>query len=890
MSRRGIRRFLQLPRTSRRIRADVDDELQFDIDMRTEELRRLGLSFQAARERAIAEFGDIDETRAYCGDLDMRHEASEHRADYLGDLRSDLLIAWRGMRRAPAFAAVVLLTLALGIGANTAIFSVIRRVLIAPLPYRAPEQLYRLYTTPAPGGDEDKLSAVELEGLAAESRLLSGVTWFGNYGAVTYTDGQTAEAWQIASVAPNFFDVLGVHPLLGRAISDDDAATGATPVIVLGYPLWQRVFGGDRGIIGRTVQLNNIAFTVIGVLPPAFVPPTFSADGLLPLNKTSVLRSARYSRARVWRAVARTKDGVSRERLESELSVLRAGIQGRYPEIKNAGVIRPIPLHGAMVGSARALLLLVMAGATLVLTIMCVNIAGLFQSRAMARRHELGIRVALGAGQGRLVRHVLAETGCYALLGGAAGVALGVGMKRLFMQVAGPMLPNMGEVRIEAGVLVLALLASLVCGVAFAVLPARLATRVNLRDDMAQSRSRSASHGRSHVRGTSILVATQIALAIVLVIGASLLTRTFVTLARTDFGYSTDERVLTFRVNLPTARYPRDAGAAFVRTYLERLRSLPGVSAVGLTAVSPWNGGLASVPVRIPGQPVDANTVRTVDLEIASDGFFEAIGIPLRAGRSFAPSDRVGGPPVVVVSQSVARRFWPNSNAVGSRLQLETGGSDSADVREVIGVVGDVRPQATEDPIATVYLPMWQTGSFSGEYMMRVRGDASAMVTEVKELLRGLDPQLPLLMPRTLHQVVRASLVRQQLAMALMAGFGGLALLLAALGVYSVMAYSVEGRTREFGVRSALGAQRQSIVLLVFRQGMAMAVAGTVAGMILALAATRFVATLLVGVSTHDALSFVVSPMLLIAVVLAACFVPAWRATRVSPVDALRVD
>ena len=890
MTNRGFRRFLHLPRSPRRIRADVDDELRFDIEMRARDLAAQGLTPDAARRQAESEFGDLEETRRYCTALDMQREAELRRVNVIADALGDLAVAWRAMRRTPGFAAVVVATLALGIGANTAVFSVVRRVLIAPLPYRAPNQLLRFYTAPAPDGDDDKLSAVELSALAASSRSLAGVTMFGNYGGVIYTDEHTAEPWQTVQVASNFFDVLGVRPLFGRQFQDDDLAPGAQPAIILSYPLWRRVFGDDANVIGRKIQINSVATTIIAVLPPSFVGPTFSAEALLPLNVPGVLRSAQFSRQRAWRSVGRLRAGVTPAALESELALLRGRIAAQYPEITNAGVIRPVPLHGAMVRGARPVLLLVMGGAALVLVITCVNIAGLFLSRAAARRRELGVRAALGAGRGRLIRQVVTETGLYGLAGGAAGVALAFAMKRAFVAVIGSILPQMGEIRIDVGVLVFAAAVSLACGLAFGFLPALAATRIDLRDALGDSGMRSASQGRSQVRGTRTLVSAQIALAIVLLVGAGLLLRTFVTLVSTNLGYAADSHVLTFRVNLPTARYrDADARAAFFHRYLDRVRALPGVQSAGYTSISPWNGPYG-VDLRIEGRPVDANDIPRLEYETATDGYFASLGIPIRAGRGIQPGDRPGAVPVVVVSESVARRFWPNASPIGAQVLLGTGRSDSAVARTVIGVVGDVRPNVTEDIAPTVYVSEWQTMVYGGELMVRSAGSASAVIEPAKRALLELDPKLPLLFPRTLREVLTTSIARQQLAMALTGTFAVLALVLATLGVYSVMAYAVTARTREFGIRSALGAGRKSILVLVLRQGVATTILGVLCGLGAAALVSRYVSSLLAGVSAHDPLTFLVAPLLLVAVALIACILPARAATRVQPVEALRAE
>ena len=892
--RRGIRRFLRLPRSAARIRDEIDEELRFDIEMRTADLITSGISPDAARARALAEFGDLEATRRYCEDTDMASEAHLQRATVLRELRSDLVIAWRAMRRTPAFALVVGVTLALGIGANTTVFSVVKRVLITPLPYRAPDQLYRLYTTPSSvDGDNDKLSAIEIAALSSDARSLAGVTEFGNYGGMTFTDGRIAEPWGTVQIAPNFLDVLGVRPALGRQFVAEDIGPNGARVVMITHQLWQRAFGGDPGVVGRRVQLNNVDMTIVGVLPESFVGPTFMADAVLPLPWANILRSSpRNVRARAWRTIVRTRAGLSDAALNADLAAVGQRIRAQYPDIKRGGVFLPVSLHSAMVGNAKTVLLLVMAGALLVLVITCANIAGLFLSRGAARRRELGVRAALGAGRSRLVRQLLTESAVYGVAGGAAGVALAVVMTRVFVGLAGPTLPHLGDIRLDGVSLAFAATVAIVCGIAVGVAPAIAATRVDLREALGDGGSRGASSGVTSVRGRRALVAAQLAVAVILLVGAGLLIRTFTALTHTPLGYAVDSRTLSFRINLPYARYQDSASrATLLSSFIERVRGVPGVQAIGYTAVSPWNGGMMNVGFRVDGRQVDPGAVPSVQYATASEDFFRASGTPLRAGRAFTPDDRVGSPIVAIVSESVARRFWPQGGAVGSRVRLGTGApGDNGEPLEIVGVVGDVRQTVMGDIVPTVYVAERQWAGRGGEFVVRATDDASALVPTIKSILHELDPQLPLIFPRTMREVLDATIARQHLAMILMASFAVLAVALAALGVYSVMAYSVIGRTREFGIRSALGAARWSIVALVLRQGAATTIVGVGGGLAVAALASRYVASLLVGVTARDVPTFALSGLVLVAVAALACLVPARRATRVEPVEALRAE
>ena len=863
--------------------------------MRTTDLVSEGLSLEAARARALAEFGDLEATRRYCEEQDRETERAARLRFLLDDLMADCAVAWRAMRRTPMFALVVLATFALGIGANTAVFSVVRRVLITPLPYRAPDRLFRLYTAPAGAdGDDNKLSAVELLDVAADSRAFSGVAISGNYGSAVYTGEQTAEPWRMASVAPGFLEVLGVRLVRGRDFADHDIVIGAPRVTLLAYETWQRVFGGDPQVIGRHIQLNSLDYTVVGILPPGFVMPEpgfNTVDALQPLNVPGIARTPRVSRGRAYRGIARLRDGVTEAALRAELPSLRQAIHEKYPEIKNGGVIRPVPLHAAIVGSAGTVLLLIMFGAMVVLVIACVNIAGLFLSRAAARRRELGVRVALGAGRFRLVRQLLTESALYGISGGAAGVAIAVVLKRALVALAGSALPQLGEAHLDGRVLALAAVVSILCGIACGIAPAIAATRVDLREALAEGGGRGASHGRLHSRGSRTLVSAQIAFAVVLLVGAGLLARTFVGLVQTDLGYAADGHALSFSVNLSGARFQdATARAAVMQSLVERVHELPGVTAVGYTWVAPWNGGLMGVRMRVEGQPGDGEPP-SIEYATASDEFFSALDIPLRAGRVFTRDDRVGSPPVVVISESVARRFWHGTSPVGARIRLEDlPRGDSGTVMQIVGVVGDVRPSLVDDAVPTLYVSERQWVGHGGNVVARTNQDAAALTPAIRQVLRGIDPQVPLLFPRTLHDVLRASIARQQLAMTLMGSFAILALVLAALGIYGVTAYATLARTREFGIRVAIGASPTSILLLVLRQGFRITVVGVALGVLLAAAGSRFLTSLVVRVSVHDPWTFAVAALVSVLATIVASVVPARDATRVQPVDALRAE
>ena len=537
---------------------------------------------------------------------------------------------------------------------------------------------------------------------------------------------------------------------------------------------------------------------------------------------------------------------------------------------------------------------LVMGGALIVLLATCVNIAGLFLSRTAARRRELGIRTALGAGRARLIRAVLAETLLYGLVGGALGVVLGVALKAALLHNIGPMLPKLGDVRIDAGVLLFALAASIVSGIIFGVMPAVAATRVDVRDALGDSGARASSRGAATARASRLLVSAQVAFALVLVVAANLFVRTFKTLLDTDLGYQTTNHQATFFLS-PGARYrdPATQGA-FIESFMQRVRAIPGATAIGYTVTNPWNGSWISPHFQIDGRPSDGGDRPSAVLATASAEYFQAMGMPVRLGRGFNAGDVSGSAPVVVISESMAKRHWPGSNPIGARIRLADfyarDASDTLLLREVVGVVGDVRQDAMSKASPTIYVSAEQAQIGGAAFVVRTTGDASLLLPLIKDAVHALDPKVPVVSPRTLRDVLSNIVRRQNVAMTLTGLFALLALLLAGLGVYGMMAYNVLARTREFGIRSALGASRGAVLGLVLRDGLATTALGLVAGLVLAAVLLRFAAALLVGVTAHDPVSYVAAMVILGVVSLAACALPARAATKVEPVEALRLE
>ena len=550
-----------------------------------------------------------------------------------------------------------------------------------------------------------------------------------------------------------------------------------------------------------------------------------------------------------------------------------------------------VPLREAMVGDVGRALVAVMGAAIVVLVITCINIAGLFLARATARRRELAVRAALGAGRGRLVRQLLAESALYGIGGGALAVALAFAAKRVLSSSPRTHCQSTARCTSISRSWSTTAVVSILCGFTFGLFPALVATRVDLKDSLSES-SRSSSPGASRTRGRQVLVTAQIALAMVLMIGAGLLLRSFAALVTTDLGYSSDDHVLTFRVDAPPSLpYDRAARNAFFIDLLARIRALPGVRSAGFTDISPWNGPNTVRPRIVAGTPDDVDAPSAIYIT-ATEDYFAAAGTKILRGRSIRADDRPNAVPVVLISDSLARRLFPAGNAIGSQILFEGGPGSSLDRwREVIGIVADVRERSGSELMPAVYVSDWQDDPWRRpEFVVRTTGDARSLVPALRRMLRDVSPRSPLLFPRTLRDVMHSFIAPQELAMTLFSVFATLALALAALGVYAVMAYIVTARTREFGIRTALGAGRGSVILLVLRQGMFAAGVGSAVGLLLALAGARLLDDLIAGVPVHDWITFLAAPVVLLAVTLTACLIPARVAVNVQPVDALRAD
>lgn len=876
------------PADRRTASREVADELRFHYEQRVREYMEAGLDEAAARARASARMGDLRAVQRECASLLVSERRAVRRRDLLGDLWQDVRFGARSAARAPLFTALAVAILAIGIGANTAVVSVLKAVLVDPLPYADEGALARVYghrvgeETPPAGGP---LSAANYQDYRARQRSFADVRAFQSQALeVTFQDGGDPLSLLAARGEPGLLELLGVSPVLGRTPTVDDIGQ---PVVLLSHGAWQRLFGGLRDVLGRDVSIDGQRRTVVGVLPRGFVGPMGAADFWLPLNMQPWLDSPISARRSHWLGVVgRLKPGAGLETGRSEARAIGDDLARAHPSDNAGFTLGAVPLRDALAGDTRTPLLIVMAAAALVLLVTCANLAGALLSRMLARRGEFAVRLALGAGRGRLVRQLLTESTLLGLAGGAAGVLVAHVAVTAFARVSAEVLPAYAELRLDGPMLFFAFAAALATGLAFGLYPA-LAMARSRAGMVLREEGRGASESRRTGRARGALVAVQVAFSVSLVVGATLLVRSFWAMTVAPLGFEPDD-VLTASVQLPGQAYATEASTRqFFDAFEERLRALAGVEAVASTAFLPHavlsRAGLSIEGVTWPsssGQPF-------VLITSVSDGYFGAMRIPVREGRTFDGRDRLDAPQAIVVSESMARRYWPDGGAIGARVRL--GPNLEAPWAHVVGVVGDVRTDATrrdQEPMA--YLSSRQASWPRRFVIVRAQGDPLALVAPVRRALAAADPALPLITAATLRDEIAESLDARRLPVVLIAGFGATALLLASIGVYALFASMAAAREREFGLRMALGARRRTIVALVLRQGGAPLAAGLLGGTIVALLGARALRHLLFGIGPFDAAALAVSAATIIVCAAVALIGPVRRATRVEPMRILR--
>jgi predicted permease len=799
----------------------------------------------------------------------------------MSTLVRDLRFAVRALRRSPGFTAVAVLTLALGIGATSAIFSVVSGVLLRPLPYGQPDRIVvamhrgRFPVAPANYFDWRAQSRAYEATAAAQA--------WGPQREATLTGRGRPEALRALRVTADLLAVLGVRPLLGRGFAPGDDQPGAAPVVVLSHRLWLRRFAGDRGVVGQTLVLDGTAHTVVGVMPPGFVFPLFwlkNAELWAPLDLAARAQDRNGESLRLF---ARLRPGVTRAEAQAETDGIWRGLAARFPRDTRADVVIG-PLHDKVVGNVQRPLLVLLAGVGFVLLIGCANVANLLLSRSAARQREIAIRASLGAGRARLVRQLLTESALLALLGGALGVGLCAWGVQALVALAPPDLPRLDAVAVDGPVLAFALAVSLLTGVAFGLAPALRLTTPDLQRSL-RAGGRAATDGAGGQRTRGLLVIAEVALALVLLIGGGLMIRSFQRLLAIDPGFR-PQGVVAFDV---PGRWAPEQRLPSYQRLMARVRALPGVQAAGAINHLPLAGDIWGRGYVIPGAPLPLpDRQMTAIYRIVAPGYLATMGMTLVRGRDVGEQDGPGAPGVAIVNEAFARATWPGQDPLGKRISVQDGGPDP---REIVGVVRDVRQRdwsAATQP--EMYLAYLQNPSSTLTLVVRAAGAAEAVVPAVGREIAALDSQLPPARVRVMDDVVADAVGQPRFHLLLLNLFAALALVLAAVGVYGVMAYAVSRRTQEIGVRLALGAPARRVLALVVGQGLRLAAAGVVLGLVAAAATTRLMRALLYEVSPTDPLTFAALALGLLAVSALASYLPARRATRIDPMTALRSE
>ena len=798
-------------------------------------------------------------------------------------LLSDLRYGTRLLRQSPVFGAIAVLALALGIGANTAIFSTVHALLLNALPYHDSDRLVAVWedvtfagfpkNTPAPGNFYD---------WKAQNRVFTDMAATRGASANLTADGPPEQVFGRLATA-NFFDVLGVKPILGRVFTEEEDRTNPN-LILISYALWQRRYAGDPGVVNRDMLVNGVKHTILGVMPRDFVFQNREIAYWAPAHFSPAEMANRGSH--YLNVVARLKPGVTIDRAREEMTAIAKRLEQQYPNNNSKIGAVVVPLREEILGKTRTGVMVLMGAAGCVLLIACANLASLLLARAVARRREMAVRAALGAGRGRLIRQMVTEGMLLSLAGGVLGLAIARG-GMIFLATLAPNGFNTATPQLDLRLLGFTLALSVLTGLLFSIVPALQASRASLNDSLRQG-------GRGGIGGRrpttrDALVVVEVAAALVLLVGAGLMLQTLARLRAVDIGFRSG-RLLTMRTVLPRAKYQEPAARlAFYERVVEGLRALPGVEAAAYNSVLPFLSGGNTQGYRVEGRELPPGESGDALLRVGSTGYLQALGVTLAEGRLPDARDGDGAPLVIVINETLARRFWPRESAIGHRIAM----SGRIPVwRTIIGVVKDVRERGYELELKSgVYIPYPQfldTWAQPENVILRASGDPAALTSAARRVIASVDPEQPISAVRTMDEILDRAVADRTQQMTLLGAFAGLALLLASIGLYGVLSYAVQQRSREIGLRMALGATARGVVGMVVGRGLALTAAGLVIGLAAAAAATRAMKTMLFGVDSFDPSTFAAVSALLAVVAALACWIPARRASRVDPIMVLR--
>ena len=874
-------------RSPRQVDQDFDQELETHLDLLMEESVRRGMSPEEAKRAARIRLGGHTQLKETNREL--------HGLPAIETLLQDTRYAFRMLRKNPGFTAVAVLTLALGIGANTAIFSVVYAVLLKPLPYTNPEQLFTAFQANTQQGiAETGCSYLNFEEWSAQNHVFSEMA--GNVAhQLTLTGHAEPTVVNTSVVTPEFFALLDVKPVAGRIFFPQDGKQGAPPVVLVSEDLWRGRFGADPKIIGTSIDLDKRPFTVIGIIPAAFRTPFFNTkqEVWIPLVQDPVFSARMPQRgSHLLPVIGRLKPGVSVAQAQAEMDAISGRLAAEFPAENSGWTVRLVPLQKEIVGDVKTGLLVLLGSVGLVLLIACANIANLLLTRATSRSKEIAVRTALGAGRTRIIRQLLSETAVLGLLGGAVGVALAYWGVKALSSLLPSSLPQMNPIRVDYFVLGFALLLSGIASCAFGLVPALFAANSNLQSSLREGGGRT-GESRNRRRARSFLAAGEISLALVLLVAAGLLLRSFSKLMAVSPGFDAQD-IVKADISLPQFQYSKpQQWTAFSDELLARIQSDPGLQDSAIAVPRPIADLRVTLPFDIVGSPAlseSAATSRTTSYVSISPGYFHVMSIPLLSGRLFDQRDIMSSPSVTIISKAMAQRYFPNQDPLGKRIIFGFPPAPGA-MHEIVGIVGDVRDDSLgQDPRPMVYVPYTQAPFWGANVVVKSTLSPSSVAATIRQEVQKIDKDLPVTDVAMMPDIIEASVAQPRFRTFLLGLFGAMALVLAATGIFGVISYSVSRRTNEIGIRVALGASRGTILRMVLRETLLLTFAGLAVGLPCALAASRLLGNMLFGISASDPATITIVAITLAVVAALAGYIPARRAMRVDPMVALRYE